>query len=583
MKYQHLLVSQAPSEDSSAAPTPQETYYGLSLEMMGLLAAFFVFVIGATLADHLSFGASGKNVLGNGRWATPKDKHFARKRAIQQIQGNQHDEVALWINSPTIKPGNKMVKDGRTIYLPDMARGMSVIGGSGSGKSFSVIKPTLRAAIAQGLPTMLLDTDYPGLAKTIAPLAESCGYEVEIFAPGFPESGICNVLDLVDSHRDATGASQIAKTLNKNFQIDGGSKNKDMFFEVAGELATEAALLLSKALEYPDILTAFTILKDEDMIKRVRGVGKIDPWLTLAFGQLLSTAKSEKTIDSIRGTAALLFGQLMRPDILPALLGETTIPLDITGKKLLIFGVKQDIRLAVSPLIASIIHALVSRNVLRGREEPLFLSLDEMPSMYFPEIAEWLSEKRKYGLCTQIGYQSLGQLKKTYGVELADVIYTNTATKFFFNPQSIETARIFSETLGDEDVTYKTRNRTYGKNRSRTRNENRTKKRLMTPDEFVNQAEGCCVLLSPGYGNKTQRFIPVKLSPLTVSDSELEIQAAVEAEWDGFLAQKVKTGVGEQRIDPKEIEKRVQDFHARLPVTKSKDVVADLPTLLSEI
>jgi type IV secretory pathway TraG/TraD family ATPase VirD4 len=566
---------------SEAQPNSANSYYGFSPSMLLLLGGFLVFIVFALIADHLSFGSKGKNVLSTGRWASKKEKEFARKRAKAQIKSDRHDEIALWINQPTFGEDNKITKDSQTIYLPDMARGTSIIGGSGSGKSFTVTKTTLRAAIAQNLPTILLDTDYPGLTKTIAPLAEAAGYEVSIFAPGYPESSICNVLDFLRDHRDATGASQVGKTLNKNFQT-GDSKNKDLFFETAGELAIEATLLLAKALKHSDILTAFTILKDEDMIKRVRGVDKIDPWLTLAFGQLLSTAKSEKTIDSIRGTAAILFGQLMRPDILPALVGETAIPLDITGKRLLIFGVKQDIRLAVSPLIASIIHALISRNVLQGRKEPLFLSLDEMPSMYFPEIAEWLSEKRKYGLCTQIGYQSMGQLKKTYGPELADVIYTNTATKFFFNPQSIESARIFSETLGDVDVVYKTRNRTYGKSRSRTRNETRTKKRLMSPDEFLNQAEGCCVLVSPGYGNQTERFIPVRFSPLTVSKDELEIQSAVEDEWNEFIEKKRRTGVGDTRISPDEITKREQDFHSRLPIVDKKEEPA-LHSLLQEL
>ncbi|WP_198011497.1 type IV secretory system conjugative DNA transfer family protein [Synechococcus sp. PCC 7335] len=490
--------------------------------------------------------------------------------------------MTLWINSPKISEESKITADKNTVWLPDAARGTSIIGGAGSGKSFTVTIPTLRSAIAQGLSTMLLDTDYPGLTKTIAPLAEDLGYEVSIFAPGYKESAVCNVVDLIYNCRDATGASQVAKTLVKNFQMAAtDASSTDAFFGPAGELATEAALLLAKALKYPDILTAYTILKDEDMISRVRGVSKIDPWLDLAFGQLLSTAKSERTVDSIRGTAALLFGQLMRPDILPSLVGKTTIPLDITGRKLIIFGVKQNIRLVVSPLIASVINALVSRNVLHGRKEPLFLSLDEMPSMYFPEIAEWLSEKRKYGLCTQIGYQSLGQLRKTYGKDQADVIYTNTATKFFFNPQSLESAKTFSETLGEQDVVYKTKNRTYG--RPRTRTEHRTKKRLMTPDEFMNQAEGCCVLLSPGYGTKTERFIPVRFQPLKIADSELEIQKMVEESWETFLSEKERTGIGNKQVAPDEISKRIDDFQNRLPIIKSKTNASPLDMMLQDV
>lgn len=554
----------------SSQPAPQPSIADELFSVFGIEGLLMLSGVGLIIVVNLVVraisGGSNKNVLSTASWATKADEAEARKLAVEQIKGKKHDRVALWINSPEEINGYTPKGLKHTIWIPDAERGLSIIGGSGTGKSYSGVKPLLRSAISQGLPTVLLDTDYPGLAKTIAPLAESVGYDVEIFAPGFPESRIYNVLDFIESSKDATGASQISKTLHKNFS-KGQSGKDDLFFQVSGELATEASLLLAKALKHKDILTAFAILKDEDMIARVRGVGKIDPWLEVAFGQLLSTAKSEKTVDSIRGTAALLFGQLMRPDILPALIGPSTMSLDVTGKKLLIFGVKQDIRLVVSPLIAAIIHAIITRNVLPGREESLFLSLDEVPSMYFPEISEWLSEKRKYGLCTQIGYQSLEQLKSTYGPELADVIFTNTATKLLFNPQSVNSAELFSKTLGDTDVVYKTKSRSYGKSRSRTNAEHRATKRLFTPDQFMSLGEGSCVLVSPGYGKK-RKFTPVLLDPITISKKEMDIQSATENVWDDFLDRAIATGVNNRRIAPTEITQRVEDFRARLPPVK---------------
>ena len=546
-----------------------------------MIVGFFVLLVIGLASEH--FGSSSrKRVLGTARWATSADKQAARKKAHKQIQNPKHDENALWINSPKVINGIQVKGDRHTIWITDAARGTSVIGGSGSGKSFSVIKPTLRSAIAQGMPTILLDTDYPGLAKTIAPLARAAGYDVNIFAPGYPEPGIVNVLDFIKDSKDATGASQIAKTLHKNFS-QGESGNEDKFFQVSGELATEASLLLAKRLKYQDILTAFAILKDEDMIERVRNVGAIDPWLEVAFGQLLSTAKSEKTVDSIRGTAAILFGQLMRSDILPSLIGNTTIPMNVSGKKLLIFGVKQDIRLVVSPLIAAVIHALVTRNVLPGRTEPLFLSLDELPSMFFPEIAEWLSEKRKYGLCAQIGYQSLEQLKKTYGPELADVIFTNTATKFLFNPQSINSAKVFSQTLGETDVVYKTSSRSYGKGRSRNRTEHRAKKPLFSPDQFMGLDAGSCVLISPGYGKGRSKFVPVLQDPIRIEESELDLQSQTEACWSEFVSDAIRRGVGFSQVNPAEITRRVQDFHRLLPNKKERSGVPARPHSLEEL
>jgi len=570
------LIAQVtqPAAESPAPAAQNPLDFGLAGWVMAL--TFLLIVVVTKIADS---GAGKSSHLTTARWAKPADKQAARRTAHRQLKGGRHDEVTLWINAPKEIAGTAVRGDRDTVWLPHMERGTAVIGGSGSGKSYSVIKPTLRAAIAQGLPTALLDTDYPGLTKTIAPLAKAAGYDVFIFAPGFPESRICNVLDFIGDSRDATAASQISKTLNKNFSVSP-SRAEDPFFSVAGELATEAAFLLAKAMPYPDILQAFAILKDDKMVERVKHVGAIDQWLSLSFGQLLSTARSEKTVDSIRGTAAILLGQLMRPDILPTLIGKSTLPINITGKRLIIFGVKQDIRMAVSPLIASVINAIVTRNILPGRKEPLFLSLDEMPSMYFPEIADWLSEKRKYGLCTQIGYQSLGQLENTYGKELAQVIFTNTATKFLFNPQAIESAKIFSSMLGETDVVYKTLSRSAGKGSSRTRAEHRARKSLFTPDEFMGLDAGSCVLLSPGYGSKKRKFVPTLFDPLQIIQRELDIQQETEARWHDFLQDALKGGVGNQRIAPTEIDKRVEAFHNALPVV-SAPPAAPLSSFLS--
>lgn len=540
-------------------------FYPVPLSVFQGGTAFLI--VALLLASVFLRGRDTKgNVIGSARWGDKRDRETARKMGQAQLKSKDHSKVSLWINAPESIDGTSVSGDKNTIWLPNATSGTSIIGASNTGKSFGGVKPTLRSAIAQGMTTILLDTDYPGLAKTIAPLAESVGYEVDIFAPGFPESRICNVIDFVSDCRDSTGASQLSKTLVKNFSMEG-SRGEDIFFSKAGELATEATLLLAKALPHKDLLTAFTVLKDDAMLKRVRNVGKIDPWLSIAFGQLLSTSRSEKTVDSIRGTAALIFGQLMRQDILPSLIGESTIPINnLTGKKLLIFGVKQDIRLVVSPLIAAVINALISKNVLHGRKEPLFLSLDELPSMFFPELPEWLAEKRKYGLCCQLGYQDFGQLKKTYGQELADVIFTNTATKLFFNPQHITTAELISRTLGDRDITYKTQTRTYGKNSSSSRGEHRVKRRLLSADEVLKMAQGSCILINPGYGQKRERFVPMRFDPIEITDKELKIESASENSWDDFLSRHTTGTAGSNTVPPSSITTREREFHDALPI-----------------
>ena len=562
---------EVPLEPPAESLAPESTSLSPSI-FLGIGA---LMMLGVGVFNLVTGGGSSKKVLASAKWGGHKEKRNARKEAIRQLNSDRIDEMCLWINPPGEINGTDIHKDKKTIWLPFAANGTSVVGGSGSGKSYSVVIPTLTSAIAQGMGTVLLDTDYPGLTRKIAPLARAAGYEVNVFAPGYEESGICNVCDFIDSPRDSTGASQISKTLTKNFQMAGDKA--DMFWQLSGELATEAALLLAKALPHKDILTAFTILKDEDMIDRVRGVAKIDPWLDLAFGQLLSTAKSERTVDSIRGTAALLFGSLVRPDILPSLIGESTIPTEIRRKQLLVFGVKQDIRLAVSPLIAAIIHAIITKNMIPGRKEPLFLSLDELPSMFFPEIGEWLSEKRKYGLCTQIGFQSLNQLEKTYGKATANVIFTNTATKFMFNPQESDTAEKFSKTLGDVEVKYYTKSYTSGKSRSSTRGEHRVKKRLWSSEDFLGMGRGGCILSNPGYSDGKQYFVPIKLNPIEITDEQLRIQTESEKHWDNLRDELISTGAGKREVSPNEIGTRRSEFHDALPIKNKGTDSTDPP------
>ncbi len=85
--------------------------------------------------------------------------------------------------------------------------------------------------------------------------AASQGYQVDVFAPGQPYTGICNPLDFLEDETDALMASQLAAVLQKNTQRDGGYRDND-FFNSAGTNLVEAVMLLAKRTPYPDLLMA---------------------------------------------------------------------------------------------------------------------------------------------------------------------------------------------------------------------------------------------------------------------------------------------------------------------------------------
>lgn len=117
-----------------------------------------------------------------------------------------------------------------TLWVPDAQRGIAAIGAAGSGKTFSVIAPLIRSALDQGFPMCLYDFKYPAQTKRSVAYAIKRGYTVRVFAPGFPESEVCNPLDLLKDEEDAIAAGQLAQVISKNFDRSGGNASSDKFF-----------------------------------------------------------------------------------------------------------------------------------------------------------------------------------------------------------------------------------------------------------------------------------------------------------------------------------------------------------------
>jgi type IV secretory pathway TraG/TraD family ATPase VirD4 len=269
----------------------------------------------------------------------------------------------------------------RTIWLPDANRGIAVLGGTGSGKTYGVIDPAIRSAIDQGFPIILYDYKYAEQSSRIAGVAAAAGYQVSIFAPSFPESGICNPLDFIRDAADVDMARQVAIVLNRNFK-SGGKGSEDPFFTNSGDQLIQAVLLLAKTTPYPDIIFCAKALGANNLPARVQNA-HLPTWVETSFGQLISMADSEKTVASVISTASILFSRFMSPDILSVFCGKTTIPLQLKGKQLLIIGMKREKQDVVAPLLATVLHMIVTRNVVSTkREDPLLVAIDELPTLY---------------------------------------------------------------------------------------------------------------------------------------------------------------------------------------------------------
>ncbi len=173
---------------------------------------------------------------------------------------------------------------------------------------------------------------------------------------------------------------------------------------------------------------------------------------------------------------------------------------------------------------------MVTMNVTKKRSDPLLLAIDELPTLYLPYLTQWLNENRSDGLCTVIGFQNITQLEDAYKREQARAILGGCATKVLFNPQDPDSARMFSDYLGEEEVTIKQKSRSSGGKggASHSTSDHLQKRPIVEPAQFNRLPVGRCVLISPGFCRKDETSIPlissIKVPKADVLDDDWSVK-----------------------------------------------------------
>jgi type IV secretion system protein VirD4 len=471
--------------------------------------------------------------ISTGRFGKSAEKKTAKRTAAQQRQQRKHNRVSL-------RAG--------LIDIPDAQQGIAVCGAPNSGKTYSIIDPAIRDAIGQGFAICVYDFKGQQL-EAHAAYAASQGYAVHVFAPGFPYTGVCNPLDFVRDASDALMAGQLAEVIYKNTRR-GSSASENDFFSQAGQKLVEAVILLAKITPYPDLLMAKKLLNLPSLPTRIRlaaAAGKIPTWTAESFSQLISSEDAEKQVAGIVATAQRTFDKFISKELIPSFVGKTTIPLDLKGKQILFLQVDTQKRDVVAPLLAALLHLIIARNFAQPRNEPLVVSLDELPTLHLDGLPKWINEFRSYGFCPILGYQNFAQLQHTYGRELSKAIFAACGTKVFFNPRDDETAALVSRYLGEKEVRVFTKSTSSGMHHSQSRNEQLQKVPLMTVDEVLKLDQGECVFINPAYKGGGEASIPLRLK-LKVPKQEIQLQNRSEQLWCTVLRDRLTQLMAQHQI-----------------------------------
>lgn len=539
---------------------------GLSIDPTIIKTGGFILLLFAATLFMGDGSGSERRKLAHSRKGGKADAKAAKRKAFEQIGKKKHNKVTLCTQSVQKTGKGYKTKPGN-LFVTDAQRAIAAIGSSSSGKTYSVIDPLIRSSVDQGFPTIIYDFKYPEQSSKVVAYAAKKGYEVSIFAPGFPESGTCNVLDFMKDGDDGLMARQIGASLTANL-AGKATAQRDEFFGDAGDQLMQALMMLAKSLPEPDLMTAAllsTLDKLPDRIMKAKGRSdhasdkewKLSTLTHMAFSQVIQLRDSEKTVSGVIGTAQRIFSRFLVRELIATLCGETTIPLDMDGKKLLVIGMDQTRRDAVSPLLATVLQMVVNHNLYgKERKDPLIVSLDEIDSLYLPNLKRWVTEGRFKGLCTIIGFQNIGQLEESYGKGVLQTVIGGCGTKFILNPQDKASAEYFSSYLGEETMDIRQSSRSRGRQSSTTTSRQLNKRALVEAASILKFPTGKGIFINPGYTSRQEAYVPI-IGKIKIPKAEAAISDKCEELWPK-VRQRLIDRASNGSSDPEVVVKRRQ-------------------------
>lgn len=627
----------ASTTSSSSSKPPTDFASSIASDFMQFKPDAIILVFALAVLLVMRFRPSKKKAVNSSRWVLRSEEKYnekigwnalnrptrnwcttfigtnqkIRNKLLPRIPNYQQFERELQPYIQKIERRDKRQDEGQvdlsgpdiSLFLPGSCSHSSVVGGSGTGKTFGTILSQMHSVLLQGFDAAWYDLKFPEGVDAIVPLAQRLGYDVHVFAPGHPESGSINPLDFIKDHTDETSASAIAQDFIKNLdnkKAGGGNP----FFESGGIAIAQAAMLfakwLAKELNEPklaDLLTCLAMFMIPSLAERIlRNRKKIDPWVYKGFSQLISahgpgSKETNVTEAGLVATGQRLFMTLVRRELVPCLM-QTNIPIVARPgrKNLYIFGNNKVNRTATSPILAAILSQFINRNLdlSLDRNSPFFIFLDELPSLYLQEVVRYVAEDRQAGAAITVGIQNKAQIDLTYGSEFTKSLFSNCATQTYYNPNEDEHAEKISIRLGTKDVDLTNKSNSYSKGgTSTTIAENKRDRRLVEGAEIMRLAKGEAIVVLPYFQDpklESGAYRPKRLK-IKLSSWDLALRQWSKDRWPKMRQKVVEINQADNAEKMKgidrELQRRIELIEKMLPMLVVDEI--DLATAIEHI
>ena len=215
---------------------------------------------------------------------------------------------------------------------------------------------------------------------------------------------------------------------------------------------------------------------------------------------------------------------------------------------------------------------------IKGSDQKVWYIADELAAegIKFDKLKTGLSELRKYGGCIMAGFQSIDDLKETYGHNSAKSILQQFNTKLFFKVDEPESAKWVSQQIGSQDIKELHQSHSIGEHEMRsseTYQLQEKNKLLVTPDEIMSLPELKGYLKISGISAKVLIDIKYKDRPLHTEDLiKKEIIPFKPKSSKGGVANENTTEPTEATVSEEKVQKTMDKTPQKMQVAIGKEI-----------
>lgn len=348
--------------------------------------------------------------------------------------------------------------DGSKLNIQNPQRGVLITGGAGAGKSQSIIIPLIYQSVTKNYTGLLYDYENPVLANhfwTAFRNASSRKGEKKII------DYYVNFTDLNRSHRlnpldprfltSSSYAREYSTTILTNLNPEAINK-KDFWIRSAETLFAAVQWYLRE--EYPKYCTlphAVSLILTDDIPKLVDLISVNDECAGMV-ASIKAGLKSENQTAGVMATAQNSIAGINTPEIFWVLSGND-LTLDLNNPvepKFLTIGNEPSLVDTYSPVISLMISAAL-KLVNRQNQQHSIILIDELPTVYIPNLERLPATARKNKVATVLCVQDFSQLEDKYGDKKTEVITSVLANQFFGKTTNPKTAERISKLYGKHD------------------------------------------------------------------------------------------------------------------------------------